>query len=82
MPIISKLRDRGKYRLFAAPAVELQSVPNYFEVIEKPMDFRPIRQERIPEYQTVEDLKNDLELVFSNCHEYNGVDSQCGQIAT
>ncbi|KXS15137.1 Bromodomain-domain-containing protein [Gonapodya prolifera JEL478] len=49
-----------------------QGVPNYFQIIKRPMDLSTIRK-RIQEraYQTVQDFVDDVELMFWNCFTFN-----------
>ncbi|KAI2618664.1 histone acetyltransferase GCN5-like protein [Hypomontagnella submonticulosa] len=56
---------------FAHP-VNADEVPDYYTVIESPMDLETM-EERLHQdkYQTPKDLMNDLKLIFSNCRRYN-----------
>ena len=45
---------------------------DYNRVVEDPMDFRTIREEHIPAYESILDLQMDLIQVFKNCIMYNG----------
>jgi len=47
-------------------------ITSYFEEIEHPMDFGTMSQKLAGEkYDTMEDFRRDVELVFSNCHKFN-----------
>jgi bromodomain-containing protein 4 len=47
-------------------------IPDYLDIIETPMDFGTIKK-RLDEnyYITSEECINDIEIVFSNCYQYN-----------
>lgn len=46
--------------------------PTYLDEIEHPMDFGTVTTNLINgEYETMEDFKKDIELVFSNCRQFN-----------
>ncbi|KAI5172281.1 hypothetical protein NEFER03_1395 [Nematocida sp. LUAm3] len=51
-------------------------IPDYYDKIKHPMDLstvsKKIDQE---EYESLEEVKKDIELIFSNCFLYNAVDS-------
>lgn len=49
----------------------LDNVPNYFEVIKRPMDLTTIKgkMER-NEYATAAEFEEDVRLIFKNCYEY------------
>lgn len=50
----------------------IQQVPDYFEVIEVPMDFTTIKQKLTDgQYTTDEQIMSDAALVFANCYAYN-----------
>jgi Bromodomain len=54
---------------------------DYLDVITRPMDFRTIEEERVPQYTSIVDLQNDLELVFYNCIAFNGPNNELGELA-
>jgi hypothetical protein len=70
-------------RLFVTPVIE--AVPDlrksYTAKIKYPMDFRTIREERIPVYMSIQQLQDDLILVFRNCAIFNGETSSFGAYA-
>ena len=43
----------------------------YQELIEEPMDFRTIEEDRLPRYRSIRELQQDLMLVFNNCIYFN-----------
>ena len=54
---------------------------DYLKVIKKPMDFRTIREERLPWYKSADELRDDLLLVFGNCVAYNDDGSEFAVMA-
>lgn len=56
---------------FRAP-VDKISVPDYYDVIEKPIDLAAIRAKvQTKEYASPADVKADMDLLFANCKQYN-----------
>lgn len=52
--------------------VSASEVPDYFDVIKKPMDFGKIKSKlNLGDYRTNEQVMKDVELVFYNCDLYN-----------
>lgn len=52
--------------------VTAHEVPDYFDVIKKPMDFGKIKSKlNLGDYRTNEQVMKDVELVFFNCDLYN-----------
>lgn len=52
--------------------VTASEVPDYFDVIKKPMDFGKIKSKlNLGDYRTNEQVMKDVELVFYNCDLYN-----------
>lgn len=61
---------------FSKP-VSANEVPDYFDVIKKPMDFGKIKSKlNLGDYRTNEQAMKDIELVFFNCDLYNVADSE------
>ncbi|XP_073410330.1 bromodomain adjacent to zinc finger domain protein 1A-like, partial [Dendrobates tinctorius] len=51
-------------------------VPDYFDIIKKPIALNIIREKvNKCEYKSASEFVADIELMFSNCFEYNNVDS-------
>jgi len=47
-------------------------IPDYFDVIKKPMDFSTITNKlESGEYKSVDGFEADVQLVFNNCSSYN-----------
>ena len=59
--------------LFASPVIE--QMPDidevYLSMIDTPMDFRTIQEDRIHYYESIRELQDDLILVFRNCATFN-----------
>ena len=53
----------------------------YRRVVKNPMDFRTIEEERLPIYESISQLQEDLILVFQNCVDFNGKDTEFGVYA-
>ena len=53
----------------------------YRRAITRPMDFRTIEEERLPRYKSIREFQEDLVLTFTNCIEFNGADSELGQLS-
>ena len=69
--------------IFNTPVVE--AVPgireSYLEIIEQPMDFSTIIEDRMQEYRSIKELQHDLLLIFQNCIKFNGQFSEYGRLA-
>lgn len=68
------LDDVGKHSEswpFRSP-VSIREVPDYYEIIQNPMDFARIKSKlNMGEYRINEELLKDIQLVFRNCDTYN-----------
>uniref|UniRef100_A0A1Y1JUG4 Bromodomain adjacent to zinc finger domain protein 1A n=1 Tax=Photinus pyralis TaxID=7054 RepID=A0A1Y1JUG4_PHOPY len=66
---------------FIRPVVK-NEVPDYYDIITKPMDFGTIKYKlNMGEYKCDADLMDDAALVFDNCNTYNSADDEvyhCG----
>jgi hypothetical protein len=84
LPLVKQLLDDPVGWLFKDPVDPKDlGIPDYFDVIKKPMNLGLI-QERLTKnmyYKSFEVVINDVKLVFDNAIEYNGKDSDVGQIA-
>jgi hypothetical protein len=50
-----------------------RTVPNYHQMIQKPMDLGTVQKKiLLKKYKTVEDCISDVQLIFTNCHTFNG----------
>ncbi|RAL02168.1 bromodomain-containing protein [Aspergillus ibericus CBS 121593] len=68
---LSQIQAHKQAWPFVSP-VNKDEVPDYYKVIETPMDLSTM-EERLEKdaYSTPKDLVNDLKLIFSNCRQYN-----------
>ena len=74
---------KGAY-LFHKPVdpVEL-GIPDYFDVIKKPMDFSTIKKKLSNNlYTNFREFTEDIGLTFDNCYIYNGTNSSVGLSCT
>lgn len=71
--VLARLRQRDTERAFAVPVVESypELAESYEEAVLNPIDLRTIEEDRLPIYQTIDELREDLELMFSNCCTFN-----------
>lgn len=70
--IIDKLIAKDKDGIFLEPVPD--SVEGYYELIENPMDFTTLK-EKISSIHTLQDFKENLELIFKNSMKFNEKDS-------
>lgn len=57
-------------------------IPDYYTIVKKPMDFGTIRQKLSEHsYANCKEFAEDVDLVFSNCVNYNGEMSDYGKLA-
>uniref|UniRef100_A0AC35U168 SNF2-family ATP dependent chromatin remodeling factor snf21 n=1 Tax=Rhabditophanes sp. KR3021 TaxID=114890 RepID=A0AC35U168_9BILA len=75
--LIKKLLEieKSDHTIVAEMFIQLPSkreLPHYYEMIEKPMDFNKIKK-RIKDgrYLEIEDLKDDVQLIWENAMQYN-----------
>ena len=53
------------------------NIPDYFDIIKQPMDFSLVKHKlQTNQYLKCQDFLYDLNLVFDNCIQYNGENSQ------
>ncbi|KAI3992722.1 hypothetical protein MKX01_021683 [Papaver californicum] len=73
--ILDKLQRKDTYHVFARP-VDPDELPDYYDVIEHPMDFGTIRKKLAGgTYCNLEELENDVNLVCSNAMQYNAAET-------
>mmetsp|Transcript_1347 Transcript_1347/g.1820 ORF Transcript_1347/g.1820 Transcript_1347/m.1820 type:complete len:118 (-) Transcript_1347:898-1251(-) len=72
--VLTRMEELDEDGIFGVPVVETypQIEDSYKRVVKEPLDFRTIREEHIPAYESIVDLQLDLILVFNNCITYNG----------
>ncbi|KAJ7150184.1 hypothetical protein C8R46DRAFT_1008308 [Mycena filopes] len=70
LSVLMKLPESG---IFLRPVdPQLDGCPTYFDEIAHPMDFGTISSNLAAHnYDTMEDIRKDIELVFSNCKTFN-----------
>ena len=79
MNTLWKVRDAELFHKPVDP-VEL-NIPNYFEIIKKPMDFSTVKKKlNNYTYTNLKEYCEDMELIFNNCLLYNGINSYVGEM--
>lgn len=80
---LDKLNERHISKMFSQPVnPETDACPNYFEIIKNPMDLGTIRQKLLEnKYETVDEFKSDVNLVWDNTIKYNGKKSIISHLA-
>lgn len=62
--------------------VSFPNLSDYFNIIKKPMDLSTIRKTLDDgNYKTKTEFADDVKLIFDNCYEYNGKDSDVAKLA-
>ena len=71
--VLESLKRHPSYSIFSSPVTPSPyHCPDYLDVIKKPMDFGTIRHNLTQGlYTSINDFKNDCQLVFHNCYQYN-----------
>jgi hypothetical protein len=69
--------------IFAIPVVEAapEVAHLYNQTIDEPMDFRTILEDRVGSYNSIDELRHDLVLIFTNCIRFNAPESDLGILA-
>ena len=81
MNVLWKVKDAEIFHKPVDP-IELD-VPNYYDVIKKPMDFSTVKKKLYNcSYTNLKEYCEDMNLIFSNCFLYNGMNSVVGQICS
>ena len=80
--IMSMLWKLKSAEIFHEPVdPEELGVPDYFEVVKKPMDFSKINEKlKNGKYKNFKQFENDINLTFDNCILYNGEKSYVGKL--
>lgn len=77
--VINKLGRDRKFHIFAKP-VDLEDVPDYTEIITKPMDLSTMMSKiDRHSYQTAKEFMSDINLICSNALEYNPATDPAGR---
>lgn len=71
---MDKILQRRISEMFSRPVdPERDGVPTYFQTIDRPMDLGTVRKNlEDDKYQTVQQWKNDVELIWENSYRFNG----------
>lgn len=81
--LLNKLTSE-KYLKINWPFLEpvcIKQVPNYYDIIKKPMDLKTIRRKiEENEYKTFEEFNEDLNLISKNCLKFNEKDTEIHNI--
>ncbi|KAI3465449.1 hypothetical protein Pfo_022112 [Paulownia fortunei] len=73
--ILDRLQKKDTYGVFSEP-VDINELPDYFEIIEHPMDFGTVRKKLDGgAYENLEELEADVCLICSNAMQYNAPDT-------
>ncbi|KAG8369286.1 hypothetical protein BUALT_Bualt15G0135600 [Buddleja alternifolia] len=73
--ILDRLQKKDTYGVFSEP-VDPSELPDYFEIIEQPMDFGTLRKKLDDgAYKNLEELEADVFLICSNAMQYNAPDT-------
>ena len=77
LEVVKKLQSKDKHGIFAEPVTEAIA-PGYFGVVDRPMDFRTLRDNvGLGKYQTWDGFAGDLELIYANAAAYNPRGRRC-----
>lgn len=69
--LLDSLFAKDEHEIFTEP-VEIEDVPDYTDVVTHPMDLGTMRTKlRSGNYQTLDDMENDFNLMIANCLAYN-----------
>ena len=69
--------ERPRYQSYSHPFLEpvdpvAMNIPNYHQVIKKPMDVSTIRQKlNEQQYENLKEFESDFRLMFKNCYKFN-----------
>ncbi len=81
--MISKVSEEDQEGIFSIPVLESnpEIADSYLDMIKEPIDLRTIEEERVPQYESIRELQDDLIMMLGNCCDYNGTESYFGQYA-
>ena len=81
MNVLWKVKDA---ELFHKPVDPIElNVPNYYDIIKKPMDFSTVKRKlNNYTYTNLKEYCEDMDLIFNNCFLYNGMNSYVGEMCT
>ncbi|GJQ11240.1 hypothetical protein GpartN1_g3031.t1 [Galdieria partita] len=79
--ILEKLGKRDTQDVFAEP-VDTSVVTDYLSIVKKPMDLGTVREKlNRGQYTCVEDLREDIDLIWDNCCLYNAPETEFYSLA-
>ena len=84
LKVINELLKLPETEIFKYPVDPIENnVPNYYEVIKKPMDFSSIKKKiRRRQYTNFKEFCFDVDLIFDNCFKFNGEFSEVGRMGS
>jgi hypothetical protein len=76
--IVEKMLTVDADQVFATSVLETfpELKKDYLKVAKSPLDLRTIEEERIYQYRSIQELQNDLNLMFVNCCTFNQAGSE------
>lgn len=75
-------KSKGGYMFHDPVDPKKFMIDDYFDVVKNPMDFGTIKKKmQAHAYKSMEGFVQDMELVFSNCLLYNGLDNPVSKLA-
>ncbi|GER43939.1 DNA-binding bromodomain-containing protein [Striga asiatica] len=73
--VLDRLQKKDTYGVYSEP-VDPNELPDYFDIIEQPMDFGTVRKKLDSgAYKNLEELEADVLLICSNAMQYNSSDT-------
>ena len=84
LKVLKELLKLPETEIFKYPVDPIENnVPNYYEVIKKPMDFSSIKKKiRRRQYTNFKEFCFDVDLIFDNCFKFNGEFSEVGRMGS
>jgi hypothetical protein len=84
LKVINELLKLPESDIFKYPVDPIENnVPNYYEVIKKPMDFSTIKKKiRRRQYTNFKEFCFDVDLIFDNCFKFNGEFNEVGKMGS
>ena len=81
--VLARVREEDVDGIFLEPVLEQhpEIKDSYLQAVDTPMDLRTIEEDRLPQYQQIVSLQEDLVLTFRNCCLFNGANSSLGEYA-
>ena len=83
LSVMDDISRRSTSQMFAEPVDPIRdNLPKYFKIVKRPMDLRTVREKlEGDKYETVDDWKSDMELIWENAFLYNGKSSYMYDVA-